>query len=167
MFHPFSIHQQSVTRPRWSRSAALAALLGCVFTCSLIGQDEPVVTATPVDKNAVRNAATVVAKPYEPASRREMAADAEIVAESENFKKSATFGSMREQASSLASLFGRGGGLHREAWWNGDVQGHVLDYSGTSLSLGLDEIYRRTLAHSKEGLAPRSLIAREGGSADR
>jgi len=150
MSFPLSIHQRSAIGSRWSRSAALAALFGIFLPQSLIGQDEPVATATPVDKDAVRNAATVIAKPYEPASRREMAADAEIVAESEAFTKSATFGSMREQASSLASLFGRGGGLHRESWWDGDVQGSVLDHSGTSLSLGLDEIYRRTLAHSNQ-----------------
>ncbi len=100
------------------------------------------------DRDAVRSPAAVIAKPYEPASRREWKAGAEIAAESEAFLKGATFGSLRGQASSLAGYFGRSGGLHREAWWNGDVQGHVLDHSGTTLRLGLDEIYRRTLAHS-------------------
>lgn len=133
-------------RLRFLAGGIAFALPGFVLSFGGIAQE----SSPEIDRNAVRIPAKVIAEPYEPASRREMATDEVIAAETEAFKNGATFGSMREQASALASLFGRGGGLHREVWWNGEVQKSILGTSGQRIELGLDEIYRRTLSHSNQ-----------------
>lgn len=98
----------------------------------------------------MRNPSTVIAKPYEPASRRERAAGETVASERSAFRESATFGSLREQASILASKFGRGGGLDRDAWWNAEIRQSLLNQAGSTLPLGLDEVYQRTLSHSNQ-----------------
>lgn len=101
-------------------------------------------------KNAVRNPATVIAKPYEPASRKELSTEEELESLAAAYRGGASFGSLRDQASSLARYFGRGGGLHRESWWNDEIQRPLLGTSGKTLELGLDEVYTRTLGHSNQ-----------------
>ncbi len=107
--------------------------------------------AEPVpDRDAVRNPATVIAEPYEPASRREVTAGETVAAELWEYRENATFGTLREQTSALATQFGRSGGLDRDPWWNAEIQQSILGRAGTTLSIGLDEIYRRTLSHSNQ-----------------
>jgi outer membrane protein TolC len=107
--------------------------------------------AEPVpDRNAVRSPATVIAQPYEPASRREVTAGETVAAEVWEYRENATFGTLREQTSALATQFGRSGGLDRDPWWNAEIQQSILGRAGTTLSIGLDEIYRRTLSHSNQ-----------------
>jgi outer membrane protein TolC len=92
----------------------------------------------------------IIAEPYEPASRQERATDEEIRKETSAYLESASFGSLREQASALATYFGRSGGLHREVWWNGAIQDSLLNKGGSSVRLGLNDLYRRTLEHSNQ-----------------
>lgn len=101
-------------------------------------------------KDAVRSPATVLAKPYEPASRQELKAEDELETLAQAYQEGASFGGLRAQAGSLAKYFGRSGGFGRDAWWNREVQQPLLDTSGTTLSLGLEEVYRRTLNHSNQ-----------------
>ncbi len=168
MFFPFPILLRPGSGFGWRCSVALVATaLGSDFPAMAedAPQAEPVraepIRAEPVSgRDAVREPASVIAKPYETASRREEIAGEIVAAETGAFLESATFGSSREQASALARLFGRGGGLHREPWWNATIQDTLLDRPGDSLRLGLDEIYRRTLEHSNrvKALATTPLI---------
>jgi outer membrane protein TolC len=120
-----------------------------------------------VHREGVREPASVIAKPYAPASRREEAADEAVAAETGAYLENVAPGGGREKTSALATSFGRGGGLQREAWWNGAIQQSILDRPGDSVSLGLGDLYRRTLEHSNrvKALATTPLV-RETGIAE-
>ena len=133
---------------RWAGGASLA--LSGMLTAFSVRSEEAVSGGAPADRQAVRHAAMIIARPYEPASRQERATEDEIRATTGSYLESASFGSLREQASALATYFGRGGGLHREDWWNGAIQGSLLAKSGSTIRLGLDDLYRRTLEHSNQ-----------------
>lgn len=135
-------------RQGFGRGGAVSALVGSIAAITLHAE-EASPPPSPGDRQAVRHAAMIIAEPYEPASRQERATEQEIRRETGSYLQGAG-GSLREQASALAAYFGRGGGLHREAWWNGAIQSPILAKSGTSLRLGLDDLYRRTLEHSNQ-----------------
>lgn len=150
MFWYVPIRPGSLAGLVWGFRVAVAVIAGTSLT-GLARSETPLVVAEPIpDRDAARSPAMVIAEPYEPASRREVAAGETIAAETSAYREGASFGSLREQASALAAKFGRGGGLHRDSWWNAEIQASVLDHSGTTLRLGLDEIYRRTLSHSNQ-----------------
>lgn len=140
------VQAKTVTGFRKLAGGVVSALPLLGFSFGAFSEEDP---AGP-SRQAVRNPEEAIVESYEPASRREIAAGRAIFDETEKFKEDLTFGSMREQASALASLFGRGGGLHRETWWNDGVQEPILGTSGKRMKLGLDEIYRRTLSHSNQ-----------------
>lgn len=148
MFPIFTLPFGSLRRGRWSSGAVIALLWGVMG--GLGWSEDSKSNPSPGDRQAVRHAAMIIAEPYEPASRQERATDEEIRKETGAYLESASFGSLREQASALATLFGRGGGLHREDWWNGAIQDSILAKSGNSVQLGLDDLYQRTLQHSNQ-----------------
>jgi outer membrane protein TolC len=147
MFLSFS-HPVGTLRGVCGRGAIFALLSAVSVTWGWGQESEP--GPSPGDRQSVRQAAMIIAEPYEPASRQERATDEEIRKETSAYLESASFGSLREQASALATYFGRSGGLHREVWWNGAIQDSLLNKGGSSVRLGLNDLYRRTLEHSNQ-----------------
>lgn len=102
------------------------------------------------DPNAVRRASSVFAETYSPESRSQEEVEAQIDLESESFLSTVTYGSAREQASALARAVGRGGGVPRQTWWTGDTMRPILSHEGETVSMGLEEAYRRAIEHSNQ-----------------
>jgi len=102
------------------------------------------------DPNAVRRASSVFTETYSPESDSQRDLDAEIAEESEGFLSKVTFGSAREQGSALAKAFGRSGAVPRQTWWTGDTMRPLLSHSGETVTMGLDEAYRRAITHSNQ-----------------
>jgi len=139
IFSPSQVHGEYTT---------IAAVIGTLFltTSCQIASDYRISD----DPNAVRRASSVMADTYSPTSGRQRDMDAEISGTSEDFLSKATFGSAREQASALAKAFGHTGGLPQEAWWNAETKRPMLSHSGQTVSMGLDEAYRRSIEHSNQ-----------------
>jgi len=161
----FPPNETQIRPPEPVRRLHVALVLGLVLISDASGQLPEGQFASP-DSSSVRNASTVFLKPYETASKREEAAEAEIEAVAGQFLQSATGGSVKERSSSVAASFGTGG-IEREAWWNEDTRSPILVSGGKTLRLGLGEIYRLTLEHSNQVKAIASVpLIRETGIAE-
>ena len=131
-------------------SIAFLWLFGCLATSCQIATDLTVQEGP----NSVRSASSVSTEIYEPKSDQEQALDDEISAESETFKGKVAIGTASEKGSSSTLMYDRKSGITREDWWN----------SGSTVHMGLDEIYQRTIAHSSQVKAFASLpLIRETG----
>ena len=141
-------------------SIAFLWLFGCLATSCQIATDLTVQEGP----NSVRSASSVSTEIYEPKSDQEQALDDEISAESETFKGKVAIGTASEKGSSSTLMYDRKSGITREDWWNGNTKHVLLSNSGSTVHMGLDEIYQRTIAHSSQVKAFASLpLIRETG----
>jgi len=141
-------------------SIAFLWLFGCLATSCQIATDLTVQEGP----NSVRSASSVSTEIYEPKSDQEQALDDEISAESETFKGKVAIGTASKKGSSSTLMYDRKSGITREDWWNGNTKHVLLSNSGSTVHMGLDEIYQRTIAHSSQVKAFASLpLIRETG----
>ena len=137
-------------------SMPLMLLFGCLATSCQIAADLTVED----DPNSIRSASAISTEIYEPKSAQEKVLDDEIAAEAELFKGKVAVG----VDSSPSQIYDRSSGVAREEWWNGDTKHALLSHSGSTVHMGLDEIYQRTIAHSSQVKAFASLpLIRETG----
>lgn len=130
-----------------SDRAARPIALACAILLS--GCQIPTGMTLDDDANSVRRPSSVITKPYVTGSKRETAVNDAIESESGAFLSNVTAGG-EEKAGAIVLDFGKGGSILRDAWWNSETRDAVLSHSGRTVSMGLDEIYRRTLEHSNQ-----------------
>lgn len=137
-------------------SISLMLLFGSLVTSCQIAADMKVQG----DPNSIRSASAVSTEIYEPKSEQEKVLDEGIAAEADIFKGKVAVGT----DSAPSQVYDRSSGVSREEWWNGDTRHALLSHSGSTVHMGLDEIYQRTLAHSSQVKAFASLpLIRETG----
>lgn len=139
-----------VSRPSGIPAGWLLACLTVAAAGCQIPRDLSVLETPAPDPAQVRLPSSLIGDTYQPESARQEGLETVIRDQSASYLATAVDGQGREARSELAESFARSGAIAREPWWTDEPVRPLLAHTGKTLRLGLDDVYRRALAHSSE-----------------